>query len=221
MLRQLRETVGQREALILIYAVALLCWADCHSPFGLLPGRYYLVERGLTDAALYVGASSLLSLVILRENPLRFGLGRGDVKAWAAYSALFIGVMAVVILVVTRQVPEFAAYYPMYKPARESHSLFLLYALSTIVYMFGWEYFLRGFLLFSLARRYGNFAVVLQTVPYVLMHRGKPELELFGSIVGGLVLGVLALRTRSMWPCFLIHAFVAVWMDVCVVYVWR
>jgi membrane protease YdiL (CAAX protease family) len=220
LLRELVRVVRQREALILIYATALFCFLAYHGPFGLLPEPYRGIEPWLTEAVLYVGTAFLFSLLVLRENPLHFGLGRGDVRAWTGYLVVLGLVMAAVNLVVSRR-PEFAAHYPLWHPARDSLGLFLLYSLSTVVYMFGWEYFFRGFLLFSLARKYGNFAVVLQMVPFVLAHRGKPELEMFGAIVGGLVLGVLALRTRSMWPCFLLHAFVAVWMDVCVVYVWR
>jgi membrane protease YdiL (CAAX protease family) len=45
------------------------------------------------------------------------------------------------------------------------------------------------------------------------MHMGKAEPEALGSIVAGVALGVLALRTRSFWYGVLVHASVAVWMD--------
>ena len=214
------RTVRQREALILIYASVLLTFLAYHRSFGLLPAPYRGVEPWVTEAVFYVGATFLFSLLVLRENPLDFGLRRGDVRAWVGYVVVLALVMGAVNLVVSRRA-EFAAYYPLWPAARESHGPILLHAASMLAYMFGWEYFFRGFLLFGLAKRYGSFAVVIQMVPFVLTHRGKPELEMLGAIVGGLVLGVLALRTRSMWPCFLIHAFVAVWMDVCVVYLCR
>lgn len=220
MLKQLARTVAQRESLILIYAASLLCFLGYHSRLGLLPTEYGLIETRLTQAVLYLGASFLFSVAVLRENPLKFGLGAGDTRAWGRYLLLFAAVMGVAVLAVSRAVPGFSAYYPVYAGARANHGLFALYALSVVAYMFAWEYFFRGFLLFSLAKRYGDGAVVLQALPFALLHIGKPELEAYSSIAGGIILGVLALRTRSMWPCFLLHAFVAVWMDVCVVYIW-
>jgi membrane protease YdiL (CAAX protease family) len=50
-------------------------------------------------------------------------------------------------------------------------------------------------------------------IPFVLLHSGKPFIETFASIFGGLFLGYLALRTRSMFFGFMIHAIVLVTLD--------
>ena len=210
----------ERETLILILAVAVLCCVRYHFDHDILAAKYSRIEVWLTQGTLLLATSFLFSLLILRENPLRFGLGMGDARTWAKWLLPFAAVTAAAILVLSRVDESFARYYPIYGLARESHTLFIVHTLSYVFYFFAWEYFCRGFLLFSLEKRFGSFAVVLQMVPFVMAHIGKPELEVYSSILGGLVLGVLAIRTRSMWPCFLIHAFIAVWMDVCVVYVW-
>jgi membrane protease YdiL (CAAX protease family) len=57
-------------------------------------------------------------------------------------------------------------------------------------------------------------AVLVQVAPFTVMHFGKPELEALGSVVAGVALGLLALRTRSFWYGALTHAVVAVTMDV-------
>ena len=36
-------------------------------------------------------------------------------------------------------------------------------------------------------------------VPYLMIHFAKPWLEASGAILFGLLLGVLALRSRSIW----------------------
>ncbi len=59
----------------------------------------------------------------------------------------------------------------------------------------------------------GNHAIWVQLLPFVLMHTGKPEIEAFASIVAGIALCVLALRTRSFWYGALLHAAVAGTMD--------
>ncbi|NQT86857.1 CPBP family intramembrane metalloprotease [bacterium] len=217
-LRDLKQTVCQRESLVLLFAVALLCIAQYHRGLGLDPSR--AIQRKLAEAVFFLACPLLFVRLGLRENPLRLGLGPGNVRTWLPWTALFIAVMGVLILVVSRLDPSFARYYPIYEPARRGGVEFLAWAASYAAYMFAWEYFFRGFLLFGLERRFGRMAAVIQAVPFALVHVGKPELETYSSIAGGLILGVLALRVRSMWPCFLIHAFIAVWMDVCVVYIW-
>jgi membrane protease YdiL (CAAX protease family) len=51
-------------------------------------------------------------------------------------------------------------------------------------------------------------------VPYCMIHYGKPMPETLGAIGAGLILGTLAMRTRSIWGGVLIHVGVATTMDV-------
>ncbi len=51
-------------------------------------------------------------------------------------------------------------------------------------------------------------------VPYVMIHFRKPMFETVGAVIAGSVLGVLSLRTGSIWGGFLIHIAVAISMDV-------
>lgn len=44
----------------------------------------------------------------------------------------------------------------------------------------------------------GLIGVLVATMPFVFVHLGKPELELFSTLAGGLVYGWLAWRTRSI-----------------------
>jgi membrane protease YdiL (CAAX protease family) len=46
-----------------------------------------------------------------------------------------------------------------------------------------------------------------------MIHFGKPLPECLGSIIAGLVLGVLAMDTRSIWGGVTIHVAVAWGMD--------
>jgi hypothetical protein len=55
--------------------------------------------------------------------------------------------------------------------------------------------------LFGLKEKFGFYAVLIQMIPFVILHNGKPELETFGAIAGGIALGILALRTKSFYYC--------------------
>ena len=71
--------------------------------------------------------------------------------------------------------------------------------------MFAWEFVWRGFLLFGLEEKFGYYAVLIQMIPFVILHNGKPYMETFGAIIGGIALGILAFRTRSFLYCVIVH----------------
>ena len=79
--------------------------------------------------------------------------------------------------------------------------------------LFG-EFFFRGFMLFGLEKRFGNSSILIQTIPFVVKHASKPFAEAMGSIVTGVVLGVLALETRSFIYGAAVHWLVAMSMDI-------
>jgi membrane protease YdiL (CAAX protease family) len=80
------------------------------------------------------------------------------------------------------------------------------------------ELFFRGWMLGALRKSMGSAAVFAMAVPYCMIHYGKPYLETHGAIVAGIVLGSLALRTRSIYAGFLVHITVAFAMDFLALY---
>ena len=66
----------------------------------------------------------------------------------------------------------------------------------------------------GLRRALGANAIFVMIVPYCMIHYGKPMPETLGAIGAGLILGTLAMRTRSIWGGVLIHVGVAMTMDV-------
>jgi uncharacterized protein len=84
---------------------------------------------------------------------------------------------------------------------------FLLKTLLTLACL---EYFFRGFMLLPLAERFGWHASLIALLPYALVHAGKPLIELYGSIVFGLGLSFLALRSGSILYGLALHWVLAV-----------
>src|SRR5690606_8307604 len=82
-----------------------------------------------------------------------------------------------------------------------------------VAQFFALEFFFRGVMLFTLARRLGAQAIFVMTIPYTLIHFGKPLPETLGAIVTGIVFGTLALRTRSIFGGVIVHSAVGVSMD--------
>jgi membrane protease YdiL (CAAX protease family) len=67
----------------------------------------------------------------------------------------------------------------------------------------------------------GRMAAFVQMMPFALLHFGKPPEEMLGSVIAGVALGLLALRTRSFWYGALVHAAVALSMDLLVTFAHR
>ena len=77
------------------------------------------------------------------------------------------------------------------------------------------EFFFRGFLILVLSRWLGYGVILPVAAFYVTIHIGKPLGETIGSFFGGIILGVLALETRSIWGGVLIHVGIAFAMEIC------
>ena len=110
--------------------------------------------------------------------------------------------------------PSFRHTYPFYRWANRSPGdLWTWEALYAIQFL-ALEFFFRGFLLQGLRKALGANAIFIMIVPYCMIHYGKPLPETLGAIGAGILLGTLAMRTRSIWGGVLIHVGVAVTMDV-------
>jgi membrane protease YdiL (CAAX protease family) len=137
---------------------------------------------------------------------------RGFFKHLWIYVALFGAVLPAVLLASTTH--EFRQTYPFYRLANRSYLDLVLWELLYAAQFLSLEFFFRGFILHGLRRALGANAIFVMIVPYCMIHYGKPLPETLGAIGAGLILGTLAMRTRSIWGGVLIHVGVATTMDV-------
>ncbi len=61
-------------------------------------------------------------------------------------------------------------------------------------------------------------AMGIQVIASTLMHIGKPWPELFGAITGGILWGVLVLRTRSLFSGLIQHFLLGLSVDLFICY---
>jgi len=131
--------------------------------------------------------------------------------AWIYVFAFHVVFICVVIVSYTH---EFSTYYPFYKGSTRSWFDFFAWEMLYAAQFFSLEFFFRGWWLKTLKPMMGSHAIFAMVVPYCMIHYGKPFAETMGAIVAGIVLGTLAMKTRSIWSGFLIHVSVAISMDV-------
>lgn len=145
------------------------------------------------------------------------------VRGTGRETLIVLGLWAVMIPLVwlVHDTPSFAATYPRFAPAEHDMRLYFLYEGLYLVKWIAWEFFFRGFMLFGFGKDFLHRAVLVSTIPFVIMHFGKPEAETAGALIAGLVLCYLALKSKSIWPGVLLHWLVASTMDFFAATWWR
>ena len=161
----------------------------------------------------YLLIPALVVKGVFKERLRDYGfLAKDFFKHLWIYGLLFLGVFPMVVG--ASFTASFYNKYPFYKFASRSLVDFLAWEGIYTVQFVALEFFFRGFLLFGLARQVGAYAIVFMAVPYCMIHFGKPMPETLGAIGAGMVLGTVALRTRSIYAGVLIHVAVAYSMDI-------
>jgi membrane protease YdiL (CAAX protease family) len=130
-------------------------------------------------------------LLVFRERPSRYGLALGDWRAGASLMLLGCAVMTPLVLWFAT-LPDARAYYG------QSVEPLASLLVTNSADLAASEFLFRGFLTFTLLRAVGPIGVVVAMMPFVYVHLGKPELELYSTLLGGLLYGWLAWRTRSI-----------------------
>ena len=158
-----------------------------------------LGDRGLNSLVYYGVLPLLVGMLVFRMSPSQLGLGLGNYKLWVPLSVLFLAITIPLIYLSTIKFSSINAAYN--RPNFEMQQ----YLLQTSLKMLGWEFILRGFLLFSLKKSLKEGAILLQMVPFTLLHFGLPEIVIYGCILPGLAYGYISYRGNSFWPAFLTH----------------
>ncbi len=174
-----------------------------------LPYYYWFLSTAVTLLVIPIIIAVVGSNQRLRDYGMRLGRQK---LGWLITAAAWILMIPIVFIAIKLHEP-FLYKYPFSKVVAKSWVTFVPYQLAYGVYMFSWEFFFRGFMLFGLEKRFGNYSILIQTIPFAVMHFSKPLPEALGSVIAGILLGVLALETRSFVYGAAIHWLVAMTMD--------
>jgi membrane protease YdiL (CAAX protease family) len=156
---------------------------------------------------------ALIVKLVFRENLADYGVRLGD---WGhtLRSFLVLAPLMVILAYLASCDAATAEEYPIDKTAGTSPSAFVLHACTYVLFYLGWEFHFRGFLQFGLRESMGAAnAVLVQVLASVLCHLGKPALETYGAVLGGILWGVLAFRTRSLLSGLMQHALLGIALD--------
>jgi uncharacterized protein len=198
-------------------SIALLTSSLCLAAWHLL-GNYqfwatYLTDETYAPGVTYISAGTaalvatvvLLGIVpllvvksVLRERLFDYGVRSGNWR-FALICSLLATPLMVLIGYSSSRSPAFEAVYPTDPAALKSLANLAIHLVEQLAFYAVWEFHFRGFLQRALEKNSGiATAIWVQTLASMLAHFGKPAPEVFGAIIGGLLWGALAWRTRSL-----------------------
>ncbi|MDX1700346.1 MAG: CPBP family intramembrane glutamic endopeptidase [Melioribacteraceae bacterium] len=148
-----------------------------------------------------------------REDLKSFGITFGNKRAGVFYTIISILIFIPIIYLISNT-EDYSKYFPLMQSAKSDLLIFIIYEVVFILFIFSWEFVFRGYMLFGLEKKFGFYSILIQMIPFVLLHNGKPFLETIASVLGAIFLGYLALRTRSVIYGFIIHALILVILDI-------
>ena len=207
---------------VAVVGVAIL-YALFRFNYGPYSGSYNMYLIGNMMGLFWI--PMLTVALLFRADPASLGLAScSSRRVWVGVVLLFAGLLVLMVFAAPKQ--AFQDYYPIFRrfsefqPYGDMRAAFanyptanpfiaapwvMLYAeMSYGMYLFCWEFFFRGYLLFGLQKSLGSVAaVLLQAIAFGLLHWGKPEM--IPSFAGGIILGILALNAKSFVPAFVLH----------------
>ena len=223
---------GMTGAVTFLVGLLLAAYLFWTNPDPKAPESYWLI-----NTALCLWVPLVVILLFLKSEPSQFGLTRGDRRLGLKWTLIAWVGMALILAVVV-SIPslrtQFQSQYlygrlsqplsgvgPVFFMQHVNLKALVYYELGMGFYMFCWEFFFRGFLLFGLQKSFLKTwgAVIVQALIFALLHwsyiphASKPPVEVLSAIPGGIILGILALRTRSFVYGFLAHWAISLTLD--------
>jgi len=202
---------------------ALLEWIGASNLADWIAKRTYAVQDRQLAQLLFWAAGSVMTYVFIpaliikfgfRERIAQYGLNvRGILRSSWLYLAMFLFMVGPLVLM--SRTEAFQAKYPFYHLQRGEAfwPRLWIWELAYACQFFALEFFFRGFMVHGLRHRFGVYAIFIMTVPYCMIHFGKPMAETFAAIGAGIILGGMSLKTRSIWLGACLHVTVAMSMD--------
>lgn len=130
------------------------------------------------------------------------------------FLALILAVLPLIIVASSQ--PDFMRSYPRFTSTEAADFWGIPRVVPVVAFEFWYgvdfvatEFFFRGFMVLAFARYMGPAAVFPMVSVYLFLHFEKPVAEAISSVFGGLALGIIAFRTRSIAGGVIVHLGVA------------
>jgi membrane protease YdiL (CAAX protease family) len=159
---------------------------------------------------LFLGLASLgIVVFVFQGSPREFGLGV-SFEALPPWWSLLVFPLILLAGYFSARSPSNLDHYPQIRIEYWTLGTLLVSAVSWIVFLVAYEFFFRGFILFSTLSVLEPWpAIALNCALYAFAHFYKGPGETFGAIPVGVLLCYLTLRTGNIWSAVTIHSVMA------------
>lgn len=140
-------------------------------------------------------------------------------KTQSLRSYLLLIILMLPLLLWASMQKDFSAVYPRAKIITETLGAdatawhYISFETSYISDFISIELFFRGFLIIVLSKLLGKQCILPIALFYFSIHLGKPMFEAISSFFGGLILGTISYRSKSIWGGWLVHISIALLME--------
>ncbi|MBS1597753.1 MAG: abortive infection protein [Bacteroidetes bacterium] len=217
------EVIADKNIFIKFFLLAAFLFASkmIHWQFPFLNqysnwGKYWSIILQLPVKLLFF----LIVLFLVWENDRHQKTFWGFTKSFDVRPYALILLCMVPLIALASTQPDFQQTYPKLKMVyfitqHEHPSWFwkLIYEISYGLDFVSIELFFRGFLVIGFIRFAGINSILPMAAFYCTIHFGKPLGECISSFFGGLALGVIAYRTRSILGGLMVHLGIAWLME--------
>jgi membrane protease YdiL (CAAX protease family) len=170
--------------------------------------RRVLFQRVL--GAIVYGLIPLLIMIFVFRRPMaQYGFsGDNLMKSFLWWMPL--AVVVIILSNIAARSEKNLAMYPQIRVNDWNVGLLVVSALSWVTYLIGYEFFFRGYLLFSCLESFGYWpAIIINISLYSLFHIHKGSREAIGSIFFGFLMCYITLHLGSFWFAIFIHVTMA------------
>ena len=163
--------------------------------------------------------------IILKKSLKEYGLGVGNYKTgliWTAISFAF----CFLIFCILFQYTDFSKkyYQDFFSLAQENFIFFMFYELVILgFYYFVFEFFFRGFVLFSLKNHLGKWVIIIQIILFLLALWGSSGINwlIAPYLIFSFFSGIIAYFSNSIWYSYCASIIFNILFDVIVINIFK
>jgi membrane protease YdiL (CAAX protease family) len=160
-----------------------------------------------------LGVIPALIIVFVLKQPLaRYGAGPMTATGW--YWMIGLSLFVLILNILQGRRPANYDIYPLIREKEWSTGLVAASGITSTLFIVGYEFMFRGFLLYSCIPLMGvEVAIAVNVIIYSFAHIHKGMQETIGSVPFGILLCYITLTTGSFWAIMVAHSILSLSAD--------
>jgi membrane protease YdiL (CAAX protease family) len=170
---------------------------------------YLILLQRCSGFLLYGIIPAFIVIISFSNNVLSYGLSSVNFSKSLSWT-LGLSALIIPLEILNARNSSNQKKYPQIRTNEWNRYLLLLSASSWMIYLFAYEFLLRGMLFFSCLESFGFWpALSINVLIYAVFHLHKNKNEVIGSVLIGIVFCIMTFKTGTIWAAFFSHVILA------------